>query len=88
MVEIGRPGALTAPLLERLPRLHVVEIDRDLIAHLHEQHDPARLVIHEGDALKFDFGSLVNASRWSATCRTTSRRRSCSTSHFATRCGR
>lgn len=59
VVEIGPGlGALTAPLLERLPLLHVVEIDRDLIAHLHEQYDPARLVIHEGDALKFDFGTL------------------------------
>ena len=59
VVEIGPGlGALTEPLLERLPRLHVVEIDRDLIARLREQHDPERLVIHEGDALKFDFGSL------------------------------
>ena len=60
MVEIGPGlGALTAPLIERLGYLHVVEIDRDLIARLREAHDPARLNIHEGDALKFDFGALA-----------------------------
>jgi 16S rRNA (adenine1518-N6/adenine1519-N6)-dimethyltransferase len=37
----------------------VVEIDRDLIARLKEAHSPEKLTIHEGDALKFDFGSLV-----------------------------
>ncbi|MDR2031434.1 MAG: 16S rRNA (adenine(1518)-N(6)/adenine(1519)-N(6))-dimethyltransferase RsmA [Azoarcus sp.] len=59
VVEIGPGlGALTAPLLERLGCLHVVEIDRDLIARLRERHDPARLAIHEGDALEFDFGKL------------------------------
>jgi 16S rRNA (adenine1518-N6/adenine1519-N6)-dimethyltransferase len=59
VVEIGPGlGALTAPLLERLDHLHVVEIDRDLIARLHERFPPERLTIHEGDALKFDFGAL------------------------------
>ena len=38
MVEIGPGlGAMTAPLIERLGHLHVVEIDRDLIARLHER---------------------------------------------------
>jgi len=59
VVEIGPGlGALTEPLLARLPRLHVVEIDRDLIARLKTAHPPERLVIHEGDALEFDFGEL------------------------------
>lgn len=59
VVEIGPGlGALTEPLLARLDHLHVVEIDRDLIARLRETHDPLRLSIHEGDALKFDFGTL------------------------------
>ncbi|MBI3140471.1 MAG: 16S rRNA (adenine(1518)-N(6)/adenine(1519)-N(6))-dimethyltransferase RsmA [Rhodocyclales bacterium] len=59
VVEIG-PGlaALTAPLLERLDHLHVVEIDRDLIARLRERFPAQRLTIHEGDALKFDFAAL------------------------------
>jgi 16S rRNA (adenine1518-N6/adenine1519-N6)-dimethyltransferase len=59
VVEIGPGlGALTAPLLERLDRLYVVEIDRDLIARLRERYPPERLIIHEGDALLFDFAAL------------------------------
>ncbi len=59
VVEIGPGlGALTAPLLERVERLHVVEIDRDLIARLKEAWPPERLAIHEGDALEFDFATL------------------------------
>ncbi|MDR3087751.1 MAG: 16S rRNA (adenine(1518)-N(6)/adenine(1519)-N(6))-dimethyltransferase RsmA [Azoarcus sp.] len=60
MVEIGPGlGALTAPLVERLGHLDVIEIDRDLIARLRQQYAPARLTIHEGDALKFDFATLT-----------------------------
>jgi 16S rRNA (adenine1518-N6/adenine1519-N6)-dimethyltransferase len=59
LVEIGPGlGALTEPLLAVSEHLHVVEIDRDLIARLKEKHDPAHLTIHEGDALKFDFATL------------------------------
>ncbi|MCX7156792.1 MAG: 16S rRNA (adenine(1518)-N(6)/adenine(1519)-N(6))-dimethyltransferase RsmA [Rhodocyclales bacterium] len=59
VVEIGPGlGAITEPLLERIDHLHVVEIDRDLIARLRERFPPERLTIHEGDALKFDFGAL------------------------------
>ncbi|MCB1939285.1 MAG: 16S rRNA (adenine(1518)-N(6)/adenine(1519)-N(6))-dimethyltransferase, partial [Rhodocyclaceae bacterium] len=59
MVEIGPGlGAMTAPLRERLGHLHVVEIDRDLIARLQERYTPEQLTIHAGDALKFDFATL------------------------------
>ena len=59
VVEIGPGlGALTDPLLERIDHLHVVEIDRDLIARLQQRFPPERLSIHQGDALEFDFGSL------------------------------
>ena len=59
LVEIGPGlGALTAPLLARLKRLQVIEIDRDLISRLRETHPRDRLLIHEGDVLKFDFSSL------------------------------
>ena len=59
VVEIGPGlGAITEPLLARLDHLHVVEIDRDLIARLKKQHTPARMSIHEGDALAFDFASI------------------------------
>jgi len=59
VVEIGPGlGAITEPLLARLDHLHVVEIDRDLIARLKQQHPPERMTIHEGDALAFDFASI------------------------------
>lgn len=59
MAEIGPGlGALTAPLLRVLEHLHVVEIDRDLVARLRERFPPERLTVHEADALKFDFAAL------------------------------
>lgn len=59
VVEIGPGlGALTEPLLEACGQLQVVEIDRDLIARLKERYTPEQIVINEGDALKFDFGTL------------------------------
>lgn len=60
MVEIG-PGlaALTTPLLDTLKHLHVVEIDRDLIARLQQRFPAERMTIHAGDALAFDFASLA-----------------------------
>lgn len=59
MVEIGPGlGALTRPLLQKLDKLHVVEIDRDIIARLKTDYPQDKIVIHEGDALKFDFASL------------------------------
>ena len=59
MVEIGPGlGALTEPLLAQLPHLQVVELDRDIVARLKRIHTPQELSIHEGDALRFDFGSL------------------------------
>ena len=65
MVEIGGgPGALTIPLAERLDRLHVVEIDRELAALLPQRvAHPERLVVHEADALTFDFGALATGPR-------------------------
>jgi len=65
IVEIGPgPGALTRPLLERLDRLHVVEVDRELAADLPARVEhPERLVVHETDALRFDFASLADGPR-------------------------
>ncbi|MBS1229698.1 MAG: dimethyladenosine transferase [Proteobacteria bacterium] len=63
VVEIGPGlGALTDPLLQRLDHLHVVEIDRDIVARLRPRYSPQKLTIHEGDALDFDFSSLVDGS--------------------------
>jgi 16S rRNA (adenine1518-N6/adenine1519-N6)-dimethyltransferase len=64
MVEIGPGlGALTRPLLKKLSRLHVVEIDRDIIARLKTDYPQGRLAIHEGDALAFDFATLATPLR-------------------------
>jgi 16S rRNA (adenine1518-N6/adenine1519-N6)-dimethyltransferase len=53
LVEIGPgEGALTRPLLEKAGKLQVVELDRDLAASLSAEN----LVVHQGDALQFDFG--------------------------------
>ena len=60
VVEIGPGlGALTEPLMKRVDHLHVVEIDRDIVARLKKQYSPEKLTIHEGDALNFDFGILA-----------------------------
>jgi 16S rRNA (adenine1518-N6/adenine1519-N6)-dimethyltransferase len=57
MVEIG-PGlaALTQPLVERLGRLTVIELDRDLAARLRLH---AQLKVVEADVLKVDFSALA-----------------------------
>ena len=65
MVEIGGgPGALTIPLVDRLERLHVVELDQELAAALPSRvTHPERLVVHQADALRFDFGALATGPR-------------------------
>ncbi|CAB9543263.1 SSU rRNA (adenine(1518)-N(6)/adenine(1519)-N(6))-dimethyltransferase (EC [Bathymodiolus brooksi thiotrophic gill symbiont] len=63
LLEIGPgQGAMTLPLLEQVKKLNVIEIDRDLIALL-IGFDKDNLVIHEGDALKFDLSTLPNPIR-------------------------
>jgi len=64
MVEIG-PGlsALTRPLLQRIDRLSVIEIDRDLARRLRSQYPDERLHVVEADALTVDFAGLGNRLR-------------------------
>jgi 16S rRNA (adenine1518-N6/adenine1519-N6)-dimethyltransferase len=59
MVEIG-PGlaAMTQPLVERLGRLTVIELDRDLAARLRKH---PQLDVIESDVLKVDFTALAAA---------------------------
>ena len=64
VIEIG-PGlaAITEPLTRHLRQLHVCEIDRDIIRFLKEQPFADKLVIHEGDVLQFDFGSITGRKK-------------------------
>lgn len=55
VLEIGPGlGALTGPLLDRLPRLDAVEIDRDAARDLQTRFPGDRLRIVIGDALRLD----------------------------------
>jgi len=64
MVEIGPGlGALTTPLAAVLRHLHVIEIDRDIIARLRRAYLPARVSVHAGDVLEFDFSALQRELR-------------------------
>ncbi|HEY2629858.1 MAG TPA: 16S rRNA (adenine(1518)-N(6)/adenine(1519)-N(6))-dimethyltransferase RsmA [Usitatibacter sp.] len=59
MVEIGPgTGILTTPLAAVVERLHVVEIDRDLASALRSMFPKGNVVVHEADALDFDFTTL------------------------------
>ena len=65
MVEIGPGlGAMTCPLLSRIERLQVVELDRDVIPVLKGNcAGKGELTIHQADALRFDFGQLTEQPR-------------------------
>lgn len=59
IIEIGPGlGAITRPLLERIPTLMAVELDRDVVRRLEQQFKPERLQLFEADALQFDFAAL------------------------------
>lgn len=64
MIEIG-PGlsALTAPLLDQLEKLTVIEIDRDLAARLRQRFSADRLTVVEADALQVDFTQFRSGLR-------------------------
>ncbi|WP_085317779.1 16S rRNA (adenine(1518)-N(6)/adenine(1519)-N(6))-dimethyltransferase RsmA [Derxia lacustris] len=68
VIEIGPGlGALTRVLLAEIEPaerpMHVVEIDRDLIARLNREYAPEDLVVHAGDALQFDFAGFARGMR-------------------------
>jgi len=65
MVEIGPgQGALTVPILKKIGTLDVVEIDRDLIPPLKLRcAEKGNLIVHEADALEFDFASLAQPGK-------------------------
>ncbi|MBI0166193.1 16S rRNA (adenine(1518)-N(6)/adenine(1519)-N(6))-dimethyltransferase RsmA [Snodgrassella sp. M0351] len=59
VIEIG-PGlaAITEPLAMAVNKLHVIEIDRDIVARLRTLPFASKLLIHEGDVLQFDFNTV------------------------------
>ena len=64
VIEIG-PGlaAITEPLSKKLNRLHVIEIDRDIVCRLKTLPFADKLVIHEGDVLQFDFNGIAGKKK-------------------------
>ncbi len=63
-LEIGPGlGALTEPLLNSGVKLDVLELDRDLVAYLQNKFaQQSNLTIHSGDALRFDYASLIHSA--------------------------
>ena len=64
VVEIG-PGqaALTRPLLKSGAKLHLIEIDRDLVSRLRKQFsDHANITIHACDALKANLPEITSGN--------------------------
>ena len=69
LIEIGPGlGALTEPLIAARSSLqdvthplHAVELDRDLVARLRNRFDAREIIVHEADALGFDFAGLARA---------------------------
>ena len=61
VLEIGPGrGALTSVLAERAGLIHAVELDRDVLPFLkHSLGKRTNVLIHEGDALTFDYASLT-----------------------------
>jgi len=63
IIEIGPgKGALTFPLIGYLENIHVIEIDRDLIALLQKKNN-IKITIHESDALVFNFDQFKQKVR-------------------------
>ena len=64
MIEIGPGlGALTAPLLDRLSSLTVIELDRDLAARLRQRFSETQLPIVQADVLTVDFSQFGQHQR-------------------------
>ncbi len=65
LLEIGPGhGVLTKPLAASGARLHAIELDRDLVPRLRAQFaDKSNVVVHEADALRFDYASIDSPLR-------------------------
>ncbi len=64
VAEIGPgEGALTELLAQQVTPLHVIEIDRDLAAAMRTRFSPGHVIVHEADALEFDYSLLPSPLR-------------------------
>ncbi|MGA2404814.1 MAG: 16S rRNA (adenine(1518)-N(6)/adenine(1519)-N(6))-dimethyltransferase RsmA, partial [Syntrophobacteraceae bacterium] len=60
-VEIGPGlGALTRFVLPGVGRLHLIEVDGEMVEYLRERIPPDKAVIYRQDALSFDFANLCD----------------------------
>jgi len=64
MVEIG-PGlaSMTRVLLESVQKLHVIELDRELVERLRNNFDSTRLYVYSADALNFNFDIISSLAK-------------------------
>lgn len=63
LLEIGPgQGVLTQYLIDEVSDFAVIEIDKDLIAHLKKRFTDSSFVLHEGDVLDFDFSKVLRVS--------------------------
>ena len=64
IIEIGPGmGAITEPLLSKVNRLSVIEIDRELIGYWQRRYPDDRLHVIAGDVLALDFSELASPFR-------------------------
>ncbi len=65
VVEIGAGlGSLTRALAETGASVTAVEVDRRLVPVLREEVEPLGVRVVEGDALRLDYGSLLDGDGW------------------------
>ena len=66
VLEIGPGmGVLTKYLLQKDANVHVIEIDRDSVAYLHEHYPKLHGKIHEKDFLKYDVSEIFGSEQFS-----------------------
>jgi 16S rRNA (adenine1518-N6/adenine1519-N6)-dimethyltransferase len=64
VVEIGPGlGALTRFILPEVTRLHLIEVDREMVEYLRQRVEADKAEIYQQDALSFDFGNLCDRER-------------------------
>jgi len=64
VVEIGPGlGSLTRFISFQVKKLHLIELDKEMAAYLRERIPAENAVIHQQDALSFDFGNLFDMEK-------------------------